>query len=34
MGFLSVQAANLVNWNGEIQSPTQSVFRLDEYLAL
>lgn len=34
MGFRSVQAANLVNWNGEIQSPAKSVFRLDEYLAL
>jgi hypothetical protein len=34
MGFRSVQTANLVNWNGEIQSPAKSVFRLDEYLAL
>jgi len=34
MGFRSVQGANLVNWNGEIQSPAKSVFRLDEYLAL
>jgi hypothetical protein len=33
-GFRSLQAANLVNWNGEIQSPAKSVFRLDEKLAL
>jgi len=30
MGFRSVQAANFVNWNGEIQSPAKFVFRLDE----
>ena len=30
MGFRSVQAANRVNWNGEIQSPAKFVFRLDE----